>query len=216
MASAHPPDPSYVCMLGVVTQCFTHCARDPSSQAAPFTGGCSIACPSRYFPCVSVCTRPCSGRRAVAVLREDSRPTLFTQTIHSITGLEVCTVPVKKRTVKKRTDPGGAGTHTRDTRTHGSHRRTVPVHRFKNTGSRDTHSTHSPWVNVAILDSKPPPCGIRLGVMWLCACEGVSVCDFLHTGRGLGARGHEHTVTVSHNSQGFFSETANPKRQSTK
>ena len=135
-----PPSRSFICLHAWSGQCFTHCARDPSSQAAPFTGGCSIACPSRYFPCVSVCTRPCSGRRAVAVLREDSRPTLFTQTIHSITGLEVCTVPVKKRTVKKRTDPGGAGTHTRDTRTHGSHRRTVPVHRFKNTGSRDTHS----------------------------------------------------------------------------
>ena len=83
MASAHPPDPhSCIAWSG---QCFTHCA---SSQAAPFTGGCCIACPSRYFPCVGVCTRPCSGRRAGAVLREASRPHLILYSRRLFTGLD--------------------------------------------------------------------------------------------------------------------------------
>ena len=133
MASAHPPDPhSCIAWSG---QCFTHCA---SSQAAPFTGGCSIACPSRYFPCVSVCTRPCSGRRAVAVLREDSRPTLFTQTIHRAGGL-YCTG--KKTYSKKTYRPGGSrDTHTGHTDTRITQANGTGCHRFKNTGSRDTHS----------------------------------------------------------------------------
>ena len=55
-----PPSRPFIWLHAWSCQCFTHCA---SSQAAPFTGGCSTACPSRYFSCVGVCTRPCSGRR---------------------------------------------------------------------------------------------------------------------------------------------------------
>jgi hypothetical protein len=52
----------------------------------PFTGGFGhCMSPSRYFPCVGACVPVREqGRRAVAVLREASRPqlnTLFTQTI---------------------------------------------------------------------------------------------------------------------------------------
>ena len=39
-----------------------------SFAGGAFHGRMLIACPSRYFPCMGVSTRPCSGRRAVAVL----------------------------------------------------------------------------------------------------------------------------------------------------
>ena len=60
-----PPSRLFICLHAWSCQCFTHCA---SSQAAPFTGGCSIACPSRYFPSVfrpqggNASLRPCSPR----------------------------------------------------------------------------------------------------------------------------------------------------------
>ena len=137
-----PPSRSFICLHAWSGQCFTHCARDPSSQAAPFTGGCSIACPSRYFPCVSVCTRPCSGRRAVAVLREDSRPTLFTQTIHRAGGL-YCTG--KKTYSKKTYRPGGSrDTHTghTDTRITQANGTGTPVQKHREQGHTLTRHTH--------------------------------------------------------------------------
>ena len=106
MASAHPPDPhSCIAWSG---QCFTHCA---SSQAAPFTGGCCIACPSRYFPCVGVCTRPCSGRRAGAVLREASRPHLILYSRRLFTGLDL---PVPQRLRQRLTQLHHSGRSTAD------------------------------------------------------------------------------------------------------
>ena len=62
----------------------------------PFTGGFGhCMSPSRYIPCVGACVPVREqGRRAVAVLREASRPqlnTLFTQTIRRAGGLRTLT-----------------------------------------------------------------------------------------------------------------------------
>ena len=75
----------YVCMLGVVSVQLTALVRRRRHSRADVDVNMSI-------PVLSVCgrvsTRPCSGRRAVAVLREASRPHLILYSRRLFTGLD--------------------------------------------------------------------------------------------------------------------------------